>query len=370
MFRFNTIVFAVCIFALGCAAPRYQPPSANRGDVAAEHRRQAEIRHQAKKEDFRYKVLNDIKRQAYLIDLAYPIRRAGVRLSQDKQTWREFGFYFKAIDSWGKTKKERYQWEVLFEEYGIKDGQEFSVTVWHIVPGSPAEQTGLQKYDRIVAVNGKSFRSSTDFANKLILDAQGKVKFDIVRDADYEFFTLDISTVPISRFDIQYSADERINAFADGKALYIMKGLMDFVDSERELQFVIAHELAHNIERHIDKKKNNSLLGGLLGGAVDVFITAKTGIGTSAFGRTGRNIGVLAHSKAFEREADYLGMYLLANAGISIQGVADFWRKMSTLGAGYSRTHPSTAERFVNLMAIEQEINDKITGGAALLPNK
>lgn len=370
MFRFNVVVFAVCIFAIGCATPRYQPPSADRGDVAAEQRRQAEIRNQAIKEDFRRRVVDAIKRHAYLIDLAYPIRQAGVQLSKDDQTWREFGFYYIAIDSWGNMKKERYQWEVLFEEYGIKNGNEFSVTVWHVVSGSPAEQAGLRKYDRIVAVNGKRFRSSKDLANKLILDAQGKAKFDIVRDADDAYFTFDIPTVPISKFDIKYSADEQINAYADGKALYIMKGLMDFAESDRELQFVIAHELAHNIEGHIDKKKNNSLLGGLLGSAVDVLITAKTGVGTSAFGRTGRNIGVLAHSKAFEREADYLGMYLLANAGISIQGVADFWRKMSTLGAGYSRTHPSTAERFVNLMAIEQEINDKITGGAALLPNK
>ena len=371
MGKLTGLLFAVLVgytFSFGCATPRYQPPKADRSEVLSERLRQAEIRNAAKKEQFRQLVQDAKTRKARLIDLATPIRLAGVQLSTKKQVWREFGFHFTAADWWGRD-IERYKQEVFFEEYEIKQTNRFSVTIWHVMKGLPAEQAGLCPGDRIIAVNNKVFKSSKDFRDKLILDAEGNVIFNIVRN-DTTYLTLKIPTMPISKFEIQYSEDERINAYADGETMYIMKGLMDFVQSDRELQLIIAHELAHNIEGHIGKTKTNSLLGGVLGGAVDGLITAYTGIGISAFGRAGANIGAHVYSKEFEREADYLAMYLLANAGIPIDGVADFWRKMSELSDSYSRTHPSHAERFVNLIAIDQEIQAKRTQGMPIMPNK
>ena len=37
--------------------------------------------------------------------------------------------------------------------------------------------------------------------------------------------------------------------------------MLRFIEDDRELQMIIAHELAHNIEGHIEKKSNNFILG-------------------------------------------------------------------------------------------------------------
>ena len=49
-----------------------------------------------------------------------------------------------------------------------------------------------------------------------------------------------------------------------------------------------------------------------------------------------------------------------------------FWRKINATfgGDSYSRTHPTHAERYVNLIAIDQEINKKKAQGMPIMPNK
>ena len=37
--------------------------------------------------------------------------------------------------------------------------------------------------------------------------------------------------------------------------------MLRFIEEDKELQMIIAHELAHNIEGHIEKKSNNFILG-------------------------------------------------------------------------------------------------------------
>ena len=74
--------------------------------------------------------------------------------------------------------------------------------------------------------------------------------------------------------------------------------MLRFVDEDRELQFILAHELAHNIEGHINKMTNNSIIGTILDIAA-----AGAGIDTSgSFGAMGAQM----YSQDFEREAEYV----------------------------------------------------------------
>jgi len=149
--------------------------------------------------------------------------------------------------------------------------------------------------------------------------------------------------------------DKSINAFSDGKKVYITKGMLKFAKPE-EVTIILAHEIAHNIMGHISAKQKNQILGTI----VDL-AAAAGGIytGGAIGGMTGR-----VHSQQFEREADYVGLYLMARAGYSIDHAANFWRKMAlrfpnNIRGNIMATHPGSAQRFVILDKTAQEINYK-----------
>ena len=117
---------------------------------------------------------------------------------------------------------------------------------------------------------------------------------------------------------------------------------------------------------HIDKKRGNALFGSIF----DV-VAAAYGVNTQgAFG----NMGAKAFSQDFEAEADYIGMYVLALADYQVDDVANFWRRMGASNPGsietqYSGTHPGTAERYLALEQIAEEIRIKREAGEELRPN-
>ena len=73
----------------------------------------------------------------------------------------------------------------------------------------------------------------------------------------------------------------------------------------------------------------------------------------------------------FEREADYVGMYILARAGLPLDMVPGFWSQFAQINPtpiSYASTHPTTAERFVRLQQTIEEIERKRAAGEELMP--
>jgi predicted Zn-dependent protease len=179
---------------------------------------------------------------------------------------------------------------------------------------------------------------------------------------------------PVQRcgYEFVISDDAEINAAATGDLIILNRGILRFARSEEEIALVVAHELAHNAMRHIQAMQQNQTMG-LVGGALIDVLAAAGGVDTGgAFTRAGGDIGARMFSRDFESEADYVGMYFLARAGYSIDGVEDFWRRMAVEhpeGVRLAYSHPTYAERFVSLPSVRQEIADKTAAGAPLIPN-
>jgi predicted Zn-dependent protease len=80
------------------------------------------------------------------------------------------------------------------------------------------------------------------------------------------------------------------------------------------------------------------------------------------------------YSQDFESEADYVGLYVVARAGMPIDNAPRFWRRMGSQVApgaiSHGTTHPPTAQRFVALEAAVAEIKAKQAAGQPLLPNE
>ena len=169
---------------------------------------------------------------------------------------------------------------------------------------------------------------------------------------------------PVCDFSVAIENKDAINAFADGKRIVFTKGMMRFAN-DQELAIVFGHELAHNLNKHVDAKVQNATVGTL----ADILF-AVGGVNTrGAFGAAGAG----AYSQDFEREADYVGLYLTARAGHDIAGAGNFWRRMaveypSNIKGSYSASHPSPAERFANIEEITSEINRKKSARQPLTP--
>ena len=172
-------------------------------------------------------------------------------------------------------------------------------------------------------------------------------------------------------YSFEYSPDRVVNAYADGKKIVITKGMLRFAKTENELALVMGHEYAHNLMGHIKAAENNMAIGRFLGVLADT-LAASQGMRTgSTFGNIGAKAGKRSYSREFEKEADYIGLYITAFAGFDIKDAPQFWRRMSLIDdkAIYSATtHPSNPARSIGLQKTVDEIQRKKENGARILP--
>ena len=175
----------------------------------------------------------------------------------------------------------------------------------------------------------------------------------------------------VCSYNLIAARKDELNAWADGTNVTVTSAMLRFVADDDELAAALAHEIAHNAMRHVQAQQKNAALGGLFGAIIDI-AAATQGVNTQGeFTKTGINVGSIVFSQDFEREADYVGMYLLARAGRSTVRAANLWRRMAQENPGsikYASTHPTTAERFVRLEQASREIEQKIARGEELRP--
>ncbi len=173
-------------------------------------------------------------------------------------------------------------------------------------------------------------------------------------------------------FHLDDSETDAVNAYTDGKKIVVTPAMMSFAKTDDQLATVLAHEYAHAIETHPQKASQNATMGGLLGLAVDSLVGSQ-GISTQGiFSKLGAQGATQRYSQDFEREADYIGMYILERSGYNIDNAAYLWRRMAALnpkGIYVGSTHPTTAERYVLLEKTAAEIKAKQKAGTRLLPD-
>ena len=152
-----------------------------------------------------------------------------------------------------------------------------------------------------------------------------------------------------------------INAFA-GPAGYIgiHSGLILSASSEGGLASVLAHEIAHHKQRHLERFINNQqvsyanplvVFGLILAGV----ISNSPYVIPSVLALQGKHIEEsLKMMREFENEADSTGIEILQNAGFSGQYAVNFMKQLlqkdfSLDSTQYQRTHPLTKKRIANL---------------------
>ncbi len=181
----------------------------------------------------------------------------------------------------------------------------------------------------------------TDYINKLgkrltapLLDEQ----------RDFQFFLID---------------HPAINAFAlPGGFIGTHTGLIANAASESELASVMAHEIAHVTQRHwprqvaAQKDRSGLTMAAILASLVLAGSGNANAGGVAAAALAANVDNQLAFSRSFEREADRIGIQLLAKARLDTKAMAKFFARLAAINQyngseipEFMRTHPVTNSR-------------------------
>lgn len=152
--------------------------------------------------------------------------------------------------------------------------------------------------------------------------------------------------------------DGEINAFnIPGGVVYVNTGLIAAAGSASEFAGALAHEVAHGVARHgtrrISQQQEAQLVAGILLGQNPGAI-AQVATQVAAAGAFAR------FSRADEREADRLGVQLMAATGYDPEGLARMLERLQQEGGGgggFFSTHPNSAERVSNVRADARAVN-------------
>ena len=156
------------------------------------------------------------------------------------------------------------------------------------------------------------------------------------------------------------------NAFAvPGGFVYVHRGLLERMNSTDDLASVLGHEIGHVAARHSAAQisKAQLLNIGLLG------LSVATKGAAQDYGQLinmGAALAFNKFSRDDEREADYFGTKYMTLAGYNPQTSIDVMKQIQRLEAKepnivntWFMTHPSTAERLVNLNHEIEEIRSE-----------
>lgn len=381
------------VFVVGCVAPATQMGSVSQLELRNEQLRQQEL-----------VITSQLQEQQRVENIGWPLLRAALPLCGPGATALRSGVQLANVYTFNK------EYQPAARALGFTD----TATIVGITKGSRAEASGLAVGDRVLDLGGQSIRPGKN-AVKDVLEQMTRLRY---KDTPFamsvhhapltvtgsvapvvsplagsldqsssaaQSATATIASAPVTRdgsatinlpsdtvcaYNLTVVKDNELNAFADGSTVYVTSGMMRFANDE-ELAVVVSHEIAHNAMHHMDAKKRNAGIGAFFGAILDV-AAASQGVNTQGgFTNDFAALGSQVYSQDFEREADYVGMYILARAGLPFEQAPDFWRRMGEENPGsikFASSHPTSAERFLRLDQTVAEIKAKEAAGLPLMP--
>lgn len=228
--------------------------------------------------------------------------------------------------------------------------------------GSPAAEAGLQPGDLILSVNGRSLQRGGQAvesydglqANIALLDqalAGGPVRLQVRRDGVERAVTL--HPVLACAYPTQVEITGTLGGRADGRHIFISDRMAGLAETDDQLAFVLAHELAHAVLEHRTRPDVTGTRG-----ASNAAITLRRGL-----------------SSRSEADADRMGLFLAARAGFDPRAALDFLDAFEAVDTAPRATRMN-AEGVYEAVSLRREalgpvladIAERQADGRALIP--
>ncbi len=191
------------------------------------------------------------------------------------------------------------------------------------------------------------------FDDPLVTEYVNRLGQNIVRHSDVTF--------PVT---IKVIESDQPNAFTlPGGHVFVDTGLIHLSETEAELAAAIAHEIGHVAARHATRQATQSTIANV---ASIPMIVLGGPIGFAV--RNAANVAIpmtfLKFSRAFETEADMLGLQYMYDAGYDPSASVDIFERLESMEkkkpgtvAQLFNTHPMTSDR---IQKSEKNIHDML----------
>lgn len=221
----------------------------------------------------------------------------------------------------GFTAKNRYSYTDAFADTAQAAlGLEERLRVTNVLPGSSAEAAGLQKGDLLFAVEIEPLPQGPDAerasASIIGSELQGRNSISLTVLRHGERRVHDIGLTPACAMVIDLGNADFAGSFADGQRVMVTRGMLDFVQSDKELAYVLAQEIAHNI---LAQKPRPDMAA-----VIDRLHTLRPQAEDGAAAG-----GIPPYLPDMALRARKLALYLLARAGYGIDHAAGFWQRLA-----------------------------------------
>ncbi len=158
----------------------------------------------------------------------------------------------------------------------------------------------------------------------------------------------------------------QVNAWCmPGGKMVVYTGILPITQNETGLAVVMGHEVSHAIAKHGAERMSEGMLaqGLLIAGQIGLGVAMKDkpaatqNLWNTVYGLAapiGAQLGMMAHGRNQESEADHLGLIFMSMAGYNPQEAVAFWGRMSANSKGAKQpvwlsTHPSDEQRIKDI---------------------
>ena len=157
----------------------------------------------------------------------------------------------------------------------------------------------------------------------------------------------------VQRKDINYNykvvQTDEVNAYAiAGGYMYVNTGILDFLDTEDEIAFVLAHEISHNEKKHCIKRIQYAALASSVDPSFGEIV------------QMAYNMYSLPFSKYDEYEADENGVMLMQKAGYNKSGAIAFFEKLEELEKEYGMDQRDAVNDFISSHPTAKDRRERI----------
>ena len=230
-----------------------------------------------------------------------------------------------------------------------------------ILPEFMANSMAVDAYKEAIRNAEKNNKLNTD---EDLLNRVRKISYKLIDEAIV--FRDDVKEW---KWEINVEDNEGVNAYCmPGGKIMVFSGLVEKVNAtDDELAAVIGHEIVHALREHGRERMSTALVQqvGIIGFAAYIAnkgtrVSTDAAVQAVALGTT--LFFALPNSREQEREADKMGLELMARAGYNPMAAVSLWRKMNELSEfdmpEFLSTHPSNENRIKDLTEHAKKINN------------